>query len=154
MKVKVRRANESELHIIQELNHELFESDGKRDKYLNHNWPYEDGEKYFVKRISKPDCICLVAEVDNQVVGYLAGALMETDNWRPVKRTELENMFVKEKFRGKGVGKKLVEEFLKWSEGKKVKKVMVSAYTTNEKAIKFYKREGLIPQSLSLEIEF
>lgn len=150
--VKTRRARPSELKIIQDLNYTLFQSDKERDEFLNHRWPYiKDGKEYFKKRIAGKNGICLVAEVDGKVVGYLAGGLKKVRSWRPVKRTELENMLVIEKFRSKGIGDKLVKEFLKWSKEKGVKRAQVVAYVTNVRAIKFYKRMGFAPESISLE---
>ena len=151
MSISIRKAKINELKIIQDLNHDLFASDGPRDQFLNHEWPYEDGKKYFIKRMSEPNSICLVAIVDNQIIGYLAGELLKTESWRPVKRIELQNMFVKDQFRNLGVGKKLVSEFLKWSKSKGVKKVLVVAYVTNQRAINFYEKSGFEPESLSLE---
>lgn len=151
-KIDIRPAKISEINTIQDLSHALFESDGPRDKHLNHNWPYEDGKKYFKKRIIDPEYICVVADINNEVIGYLSGAVLPVDSWRPVKRTELENMFVAEKFRREGVGKKLIEEFIKWSKGKKADKATVDVYASNKKAIKFYKREGFTPEALNLEI--
>ncbi len=152
--VNIRKAKIEELKTVQDLNRDLFVSDGPRDKYLNHNWPYEGGKEYFSKRITDGNSICLVAEIDNEIVGYLAGAVMEVESWRPVKRTELENMFVKEEFRSKGVGAKLVNEFFNWSKTKGVERSLVVAYATNEKAIKFYQKMGFDPESVSLEIEY
>lgn len=150
----IRKAKIEELKIVQDLNSELFTSDGPRDKYMNHNWPHNEGKEYFSKRIVGDNSICLVAEIDNQIVRYLAGAAMDVESWRPVKRTELENMFVKEEFRSQGVGAKLVEEFIKWSKEKGVDRSLVVAYATNEKAIQFYQRMGFDPESVSLEIEY
>lgn len=154
MDINIRKAKIEELKTVQDLNRDLFASDGPRDKYLNHNWPYEDGRSYFSKRITDDNSICLVAEIDNEIVGYFAGAVMEVESWRPVKRTELENMFVKEEFRSKGVGAKLVNEFFNWSKTKEVQRSLVVAYVTNEKAIKFYQKMGFDPESVSLEIEY
>ena len=152
MNINIRRAKIEELKIIQDLNHDLFASDSKRDQFLNHNWPYKDGKKYFKKKILDPNNICLVAELNDEIVGYLAGEVLETESWRPVKRTELQNMFVKSQFRSKGVGKLLVGEFLKWSKSKGAQRALVVAYSTNDRAIEFYKRNGFEPESLSLEV--
>ncbi len=150
----IRKAKIEELKTVQDLNHDLFDSDSTRDKYMDHNWPYVDGKEYFSKRITDDNSICLVAEIDNEIVGYLAGAIMEVESWRPVKRTELENMFVKEEFRSSGIGAKLVNEFFNWSKTKGVQRSLVVAYATNEKAIKFYQKMGFDPESVSLEIEY
>lgn len=151
MNIVVRRAKPEELRTIQELNRLLFESDSPRDPHLNLNWPYEDGEDYFRKRINDNNHLCLVAEVDGKIVGYLAGAIREVESWRPIKRTELENMLVKEDFRDKGVGAKLVQEFFKWSREQGAERVLVVVYATNERATKFYEKMGFVRDSINLE---
>ncbi len=153
MKVRIRRAKRNELKVIQDLNHELFLSDKDRDKFLNFNWPYDEGKRYFLKRITDPACICLVADVRGKIIGYLAGSVREVESWRPVKRTELENMLVKPEFRSGGIGSKLVEGFLKWSKAKKVNRALVVAYATNIKAVEFYRRNGFVDESIMLEIK-
>lgn len=152
--LNIRKAKIGELKIVQDLNSELFTSEGPRDKYMNHKWPYEEGKEYFSKRITDDGSVCLVAEINNQIVGYLAGTIMDVESWRPVKRTELENMFVKAEFRSQGVGAKLVEEFIRWGKEKGVQRSLVVAYATNEQAIKFYQKMGFDLESVSLEIEY
>ena len=151
MNLIIRKAKPDEIRIIQDLNNALFKSAAERDQFLNHNWPYEDGKNYFKKHITDPNCLCLVAEFEGKIVGYLAGELLGLESWRPVKRTELQNMFVKEKYRNQGIGANLVEEFLKWSKYKGAKRALVVAYSTNAGAINFYKKTGFSSESLSLE---
>jgi ribosomal protein S18 acetylase RimI-like enzyme len=151
--LKIRKAKASELKTIQNLNYALFQSDKHRDEFLNLNWPYKEGKKVFEKMIKGGNNLCLVAELKGEVIGYLAGSICKIESWRPIKRAELENMFVKEKYRSKGVGSKLVKEFFKWSKSKGAKRAMVQAYSTNAKAIKFYKKTGFDPFSLSQEVE-
>lgn len=150
--ITIRKATEKDLKVVVELNASLFKEDaGQRDPLANKNWPSQEGIIYFSKRIKDKNSICLVAEVRNEVVGYLAGSVKKVETWRPVKRTELESMYIKNEFRDRGIGTKLVEEFFKWSKGKGVQRALVVAYATNERAIKFYRKMGFISESLSLE---
>jgi GNAT superfamily N-acetyltransferase len=152
--ILIRKAHPEELKIIQDLNHQLFLFDYERDPDLNVQWPYEkDGEEYFRKMIDGEIGVCFVAEVEGKVVGYLAGCgELETPSYRPVKRAELENMFVIEEYRGAGVGTKLANEFIDWSHSKGVQHIFVSAYAGNERAIKFYQKAGFKPYAFELEI--
>ena len=61
MRAVIRKAKPNELRIVQNLNVGLFKSDGPRDKFLNHQWPYQEGEKYFKKRIKGGNGVCFVA---------------------------------------------------------------------------------------------
>jgi ribosomal protein S18 acetylase RimI-like enzyme len=150
--LKIRKAKLSDLKIVRDLNAELFKFDGPRDKFINHQWPYKEGEKYFKKMIKGDKTVCLVAKINKEIVGYLAGAVTKKLSYRIVKkRIELENIFVVEKYRGKGVGSKLVEEFFKWGREQKATRILVVAYATNYKAIEFYKKNKFSPFSFSLE---
>lgn len=155
MNVVVRKAIIGDLKTIQDFNHALFLFDIGRDPELNANWPHEqDGEAYFTKMINEENGICFVAEVNGKVAGYLAGCMRSNvPSYRPVKRSELENMFVAEEYRRMGVGSKLAEEFITWSKSKGAAKVYVSAYVGNEKAINFYQKVGFKPRCLELETD-
>jgi predicted N-acetyltransferase YhbS len=56
--------------------------------------------------------LCLVAESEGEVVGYLAGRVGERMTLRSVEVAELESMYVLEGYRGQRVGARLVDEFL------------------------------------------
>lgn len=152
--INIRKAKLSELKIVQDLNAELFKFDGSRDEFINQKWPQKEGEKYFRRMIKGDKTVCLVAEINGEIVGYLAGAVTKKLSYRTIKkRVELENIFVKKNFRGKSIGSKLVEEFFKWGKGQKATRALVVAYATNYKAIEFYKKKNFFPFSFSLEAE-
>jgi len=152
--VTVRKARTDELKVVQDLNHELFLFDSVRDPELNLEWPYQQaGEDYFKGMIAGTIGVCFVAELDGTVVGYLAGSRKLGDEaYRPIKRTELENVFVRDKYRGSGVGTALVQAFVEWSHSKGIKYIFVEAYALNEKAVMFYQKVGFAPRSLELEM--
>jgi GNAT superfamily N-acetyltransferase len=152
--MKIRKTTIKELKTIINLNHALFQEDaGTRDPFTNLNWPYEEGKKHFTKRIKGENNVCLLAEKNNEVIGYITGYIKKPDTLRPIKIAELESMFVKEKHRNKGVGKLLFKEFKKWSKGKRAERISVTAYSANKKAVNFYKKLRFEPKSLTLESE-
>ncbi|MGV8169046.1 MAG: GNAT family N-acetyltransferase [Candidatus Nanoarchaeia archaeon] len=96
-------------------------------------------------------CI-IVAILNNNIVGYLCGGINKPEPYRTVKKSaELENMFVLEEYRSKGVGKKLFNEFKKWCKQHKVNIIKVTAFTANGRAIKFYRNSGFRDYTLTLE---
>jgi len=152
MNITIRKAHEDELKIVQDLNYKLFLWDYDRDPTLNVRWPYEAGEEYFQKKISGEAGVCFVAVIDGKVVGYLAGYIFEKiPSYDTIKRSELDNIFVEEEFRGQGIGKLLTKKFLAWSKSNGAFSTLVSAYFFNEQAVKFYKRVGFEPLALKLE---
>lgn len=152
MEINIRNATEDDLETIQELNLKLFEKEIKEfDSSLDKNWTFsEKGKSYFTDRIKKG--IALIAEVGGAPIGYLVGGEAETQEYRKIGKTaELDNMFVLEKFRQKGVGKALVNGFFKWCKENGYKKIRVDASARNNNAINFYRKLGFADYSISLE---
>lgn len=151
----IRKAREDELKVVQELNHQLFLHDEKYDPLLDMNWSFgKEGEDYFKKRIAGKNGVCFVAEIDGNIVGYLAGGMIKPYSYRTIKKqSELENTLVKEEFRGRGIGEKLFKEFIKWSQEQGAERIKVSASAENQRAIKFYERAGFTLYATELEYE-
>jgi len=62
-------------------------------------------------------------------------------------------MGVLERYRGKRIGTFLVNEFKKWCQKKGITHLKVSTYFDHQKAINFYKKQGLKPIDITLEGE-
>lgn len=151
--VKVRRAIEADVSKIQELAYHFFEGETHRDAILNVSWPYlPEGKKHFQTMIAGKDCLCLVAEMNGCLIGYLTGKILKPNTKRLEKQTELENIFVEEPHRDKHAGTLLIQAFLRWSNEQDVKIVLVEAYPANKKTINFYKKLGFSPYWLTLKM--
>lgn len=150
----VREAGVWDLDSVVELNALLFREDsGRRDSFVDQGWPEREGREHFERFLGWDPSLCLVAGVDAEIVGYLAGYVREGSSLRPVKVAELESMYVREEHRGRGAGARLVGEFIGWSRGEGVGLVSVTAHAANERAIRFYERSGFRSLSLSLEMD-
>ena len=152
----IRFATLDDLEAIQTLNLKLFEKEHKEyDLLLDLNWTFwEKGTTYYKNRILKDDGCVVVALLDNKVVGYLCGWITKAESYRILPTVaELENTFVLESFRSKGLGKKMFEKFLEWCKSKRVGKIRVAASAANEKAIKFYRTHNFHDYTLMLEMD-
>ena len=151
----IRRANETDLDTMVSFNQALFQHDGPFDGELDFSFPdSEGGRKYFFARIHGEDSLALIASIDGEPVGYLVAAETAGESYRYVARSaELENMLVGENVRGKGVGAKLVDEFIKWCKARSILRVKVSAYAANAEALRFYEKQGFKNLSISLEMK-
>ena len=107
----IRRARSEDLNIIQELNNDLFKLEkANYDSTLIENWPLsKDGEYYFTDLINNHYVI--VALLNDEIVGYLAGSINEKGSYEEIQYGELNNMLIKENCRGYGIGKKLINSF-------------------------------------------
>ncbi len=149
--VIVRLAREDELRVVQDLNHKLFIHDNQYFNDLNLQWPYQkNGEEYFQNMINGSKGVCFVAEVEEQIVGYLVGRIFDAGSAYLAKRAELDNMFVEEDCQNKGVGSALAGEFKKWCKENGVEKIFVNAFSPNTGAITFYEKNNFQTYSTTL----
>ena len=148
----IRQATVDDLKAVQDLNHDLFLSDARHLDDLNTDWPYEaEGENYFRKRVSGEEGICFVAEAGGEIVGYVAGGWSHINfSAYKGKRGELENILVKDEYRGGGVGADVVATLNNWFKEQGADYIMVDAYAKNESAIAFYQHEGFESYSVVL----
>ena len=155
MESKIKSATIEDLKRVQELNLMLFEKEyAEFDNTLNRKWTFgEDGTEYFKERITEDAGCVFLAYIDDEIVGYLAGGLMDNKkSYRVLPNSaELENMFVLDKCRDTGIGSKLYQAFVDWSKSKGVKRLRVGASAQNVAGINFYRKNGFIDYDLILE---
>jgi ribosomal protein S18 acetylase RimI-like enzyme len=151
--METRLATPKDLGDIQALNHKLFELEyANFDPYLKVGWSLgEDGKKYFSDAIENRRAI--VAVEGGKTIGYLAGSFKLDEPYTKGIIAELENMFVAEAYRGDGVGKTLVEEFIKLCREKNVDDIRVTASAKNIGAISFYERAGFAHHNIVLNLK-
>ncbi len=152
--IVTRQATLADLETIRSLNQELCAKEhAEFDKTIDPNYPAtEAGEAYFRSRLEQADSFAVIAEEDGVAVGYLVGALLEVEDYRTVKRSaEAENMFVKAEMRGRGVGRKLMQQFEDRCREKGVEVIRIVASSGNTDGIRFYESRGLKPVSVVLE---
>tara|TARA_Y100000768_G_scaffold332433_1_gene272069 strand:- start:3589 stop:4071 length:483 start_codon:yes stop_codon:yes gene_type:complete len=87
-----------------------------------------------------PKFRCLVAEKNKKVVG-MALFYGRYSTWKG-KTLHLEDLIVKQKFRGQGIGKQLYKKFIKIAQEEGVRRAEWVALDWNINAIKFYKNSG------------
>ncbi|MES2314414.1 MAG: GNAT family N-acetyltransferase [Patescibacteria group bacterium] len=148
------KASIADLEAIQRLNQELCAKEHNEfDSTINPDYALsEPGVEYFKSRIESSDGCALIAKEGDEYVGYLIGGMAAPEDYRTIKSAaELENMYVKDSMRGKGIGGKLVQQFEDWCKEKGVEVIRVVASAENAAAIKFYEAHGAKPVSLTLE---
>jgi ribosomal protein S18 acetylase RimI-like enzyme len=153
-KIIIRQANLKDLNEIVRLNFALFAKEYKDfDKSLNLKWSNNEGKSYFKDKICQKDGFVWVAEDEKKIVGYLCGGICDRKDYRKkAKYAELENIFIADQYRSQGLGRKLVDFFIKWCKAKKVNYISVTASANNKLAIDFYQKHGFKDYDLTLEM--
>lgn len=149
----IRTASMYDLDTIRDLNNELFKLEKNNyDPTLVENWPLTDnGKSYFEDFISNHYVI--VAIIDQKIVGYLAGTINDRESYEEIQYGELNNMLIKDNYRGYGIGKKLIDSFKDYCKSHKIHNIKVVASFKNAKAIDFYHKNGFDDFNLTLTMK-
>jgi len=83
---------------------------------------------------------CFVAEVAGEIVG-MALIYYRFSTWKG-RAIHLEDLIVKDAWRGKGMGEALYKRVIQYAAEKKVKRIEWAVLNWNVGAIKFYERSG------------
>jgi ribosomal protein S18 acetylase RimI-like enzyme len=151
MNIVIKRANPQDWELMQKLNHELFEDNAAYDKYLDLQWPFTKGLEYYKKYLSNPTYCTLLAYDGDMPVGHIVGGPKDI-SYRKVKTAEIYEMGVSPEYRSRGIGSQLVTALRKWAKEQGYETLMVNAYHGNEKGVAFYKKQGLQPIDINLEM--
>ncbi|HEY3607226.1 MAG TPA: GNAT family N-acetyltransferase [Pseudonocardiaceae bacterium] len=150
----IRPATEADLDALVASSIGLFAEDaGTRDPLRNPDWPQVHGRKAFADNLVNPNMLVLVADVDGTVVGHLTGGYYPASDMWLAPRADLISFYLQPAHRGGGIGTQLADAFVAWARERGAARLLVSAYATNEAAIRFYQRLGFTPLEMTLALE-
>jgi ribosomal protein S18 acetylase RimI-like enzyme len=152
--ISIRKAKIEDLKIIQDLNNRLCKKENiDFDSTVNPEFANSDGGlSYFKNALTSNENLDLIAEDNNTPVGYIIGGIEKVGDFRNIPNLcEVDNMWVDEKYRSQGIGKKFMNELEVWAKSNGIRRMRVVASFKNEKGIIFYKREGFEEYDLILE---
>ncbi len=134
------------------MNKDLFIFEKAFSYAYDENWPFsQPGQDYFTKRLTHENSIFYIAERDEKIIGYIL-AYVDNHAVRTVNPIcVIENTYVKEGFRGNGVGNLLIEKVKSECKERSAKVLRVQTYTDNKSAMNFYQKHGLKPLLTTLE---
>ena len=89
------------------------------------------------KKISK-NGITIISKIDDDIAGFCSFYCNDLDS----KTGYITKIAVKEKYRGKGVGKQIISEAEKISKENQMEKMMLEVYNQNSPAITLYTKCG------------
>ena len=152
MQINVRVATIEDLEKITHFNQSLFTYEHQYSTSYNQGWPASsDGQAFFAKRLNQIGGFVLAAEIEDQMVGYLAIGIkmyaFRTDN----PMAEIENMFVEHDYQRRGVGSQLMEEAERMCLEKGVKRIKVETLDRNIPSLNFYNKHGFSAHDMILE---
>jgi len=153
MKIKIRQLGLNDKKAFVELSLALTKFNKKQhDKYYK-NLKYllevkrKRVEETFNNIKKTPSKKVFMAFLDDKPVGYIRAFTYDSK----LKQGCIDELYIKKEARGLGIGKKLMDSVMKWMIKKEVKRMIVSVYSWNSPARKFYEEEGFLEYALSYE---
>ena len=135
MQINIRKADKDDMEAVLELIKELaiFEKEPEA-VIINEEDLIRDGFG------ENPAFHCFVAEADGKIEG-MALIYFRYSTWKG-KTVHLEDLIVREEFRGKGLGSALYTEVIKFAAQEKVKRTEWVVLNWNTNAADFYRKSG------------
>ena len=104
---------------------------------------------YWEKRIDiseaiRPHWASLVAEINNQVAGFILGRTGELEFGLPSTVAWVEMIGVDPAFRGRGIARLLIEKFLASAEDHDIRTAFTLVDSGNQQMADFFKRVGFV----------
>ena len=144
-------AHVTDLESVLQLNRDLFAFETQFTTSYNPEWTTsERGVAYFKKRIEAQTV--LVARLDDTICGYLCFHIDHFPFRAENPVSELENMYVVDVHRHKGVGTTLIERWMKIASERGVKRLKVGVLSSNAKALEFYRKSHFQMHEYILEL--
>jgi GNAT superfamily N-acetyltransferase len=151
--ITVRKAKVNDIELILYFEKKLIESANEiMNKYCpQHNIDFslksnyeEILSKYLKSMIYSKNGSIFIAEYNGKPAGHIVLSIQKS---HPIFKLKyygrINTIFIKKKFRGKGISSKLKNEAKKWFKRKKIKRVSLNVFPDNKNAINVYKKWGL-----------
>lgn len=140
MKFNISKAMLNEMPEINKMLTDLIQDERKNyDSNINENYKVQE---FYEKLIDDENKIILVARDNDIILGYVYGFIQDNGNLFNNKIAKLDALFVKEQYRGNGIARSLIREFINWASEKEVAYVELSVCKDNINAISLYENEG------------
>lgn len=119
----------------------LWQSLAGERKYIETERVSRERKARWARSVGDLQSLWAIAEIGGELVGWLMlfpyyGRLEKT------KHVKSLGMGVAKAFRSSGVGTALMDYAIKWARQRRVKKIVLSVFSTNKKAIRLYEKFG------------
>ncbi len=148
-KMKVRKANKKDVKeytkLVKKSNQEYQKIVGKKIKFTEKQIKKDFNE--FTKSKNK---MILLANGEDKLAGYLAASIF-INSYRKIGY--IDNIFIDDNHRKKGIATKLFDEFVKILRKRKIRKIKLGVNIRNKRAIGFWKNLGFKTYHYDMEKE-
>ena len=139
MECNIRKASLSDAEKLNYLLTLLIRDEKQYDPNINENFVVD---KFYEDIILKNDNVILVSVIDNNIVGYLYGYLLNEGDVCLNKTSKIDAIYVLDEYRHLGIGSSLINKFKNWSKENDAKYIEIQVFNDNISAFELYNKEG------------
>lgn len=142
--MKIRKATKKDKAVLKNL---LWES-LKEEWKFNSDIDLKGGKIFLNKNLrelfkNKKEHTEFLAEENGKIVGFIGGNIeKKSEFYKTCRIGAIYDLFVEEKYRGKGIGTRLIKKFVLWLKTNKIRLIELDVSPKNEAAVKLYKNLG------------
>jgi len=146
MNINIQPCSIVDLEKLQSIGYETFDETFRKmnsqetmDKYLQESF----NKKKLLMELNNKDCKFYFLYLENKIVGYLKiNDTSAQSDINDANSIELERIYVKKAYKGKGLGKKLIHFVLHLAKKMKKNYIWLGVWEKNINAISFYTKMG------------
>ena len=97
-------------------------------------------------RLRYPNTYTLLAEDEGKIIGFIHGYLQDRPYGKPREVAFCECLYIEQEYRGKGIDKELISDFVKWGKDKDMTIMFMTRYDRN--LDKIWNRKGFTPYAI------
>ena len=152
--IEIKRAKEEDVKTLLEFSKKLNEFERRfYGNYKSFEEVKDFVRRFFEKGLKREKSIFLIAKIKGKAIGMAYGwEVKPLPFFKERRMGYIGEIWVEEKFRRKGVGKKLMEKMLEWFKERGIKWVRADVLSNNKEAIEFYKKLGFREFNKEMEI--
>jgi ribosomal protein S18 acetylase RimI-like enzyme len=155
MKIKIEEAKRKDIKSIVELGKEMADFHQRVDDYYVSG---NEAENSFKKRLgeilSERGAKVLIAKAKNRILAYGIAFIEKPKTYiKPKKIGHLTDLYVREKYRKKGIGRQMFNKFLEWFKTYSIKHIELSVDAKNKIAIAAYKKYGFFEYKKRMRLD-
>ena len=105
--------------------------------------------------INRDDAVYLLAEMSGKVIGFLHLKRAAHPNFPVFRKHEyarIEDAIIDKSYRGRGIGKMLLNAAVKWVKDQGIKHIQLLVWQENAAAVEFYLNQGFKPINVKMEM--
>lgn len=155
-KVTIRAATMDDFSAICQLLHELDDLHVRirPDVFQPFDGPTRPRER-IARFIDEHDGEIFLAEVGTDIVGVATIQIMDSPDapmFRPRQTAVIDDLVVNQEFQGLGIGKRLLDSAVEWTQLRKILRININVWIDNETGMSFFAANGFTPMYQRMEL--